>query len=173
MYKVEQINENTIKLTKLNINKDDYEEKILNDDEILLIKKNKITLTGFFEFNTFRNKYSFNNSKILSCSINKSNEFKLKYKPILNYIYSDIIKDGTKIIKNSILNISTIEKNIEGFYYIKDLGISIQGADANKCLYEIINQCSLNTINIKILIELIDRTRIEIILNFDNRLLCN
>jgi hypothetical protein len=66
MYKVEQINENTIKLTKMNINKDDYDEKILNDNEILLIKKNKITLTGFFEFNTVRNKYSFNNSKILS-----------------------------------------------------------------------------------------------------------
>ena len=173
MYKVEQINENTIKLTKMNINKDNYDEKILNDNEILLIKKNKITLTGFFEFNTVRNKYSFNNSKILSCSVNQSNEYKLKYKSILNYIYSNIIKDGTKIIKNSILNISTIEKNAEGFYYIEDLGISIQGADANKCLYEIINQCSLNNINITILIELVDRTRIEIILNFDNRLLCS
>lgn len=41
MYKVEQINENTLKLTKMNINKDDYVEKILNDNEILLIKKIK------------------------------------------------------------------------------------------------------------------------------------
>ena len=132
MYKVEQINENTIKLTKMDINIDDYDEKILNDNEILLIKKNKIIVKGFFEFNNIRNTYSFNNSTILSCSINKSNEYKLKYKSILNYIYLNIIKDGTKIIKNSILNISTIEKNTEDFYYIEDLGISIQVVDENK-----------------------------------------
>ncbi len=53
------------------INKEDYDEKILKDNEILLTKKKKIIVKGFFEFNNIRNTYSFNNSTILSCSINK------------------------------------------------------------------------------------------------------
>ena len=165
MYKVEQLDENTIKLTKLNINKDNYDEKKLDNGDILLVKKQKIIITGFFEFNNIKNQYSFNNSNIISCSINQECIVdKLKYKSILNYIYSNLIKDGVKIIKHSVLNISTIKKQTEDFYYIEDLGISIQGVDANRCLYEIINQCSLNNIHITILIGLVDDTRIEIIL---------
>ena len=45
---------------------------------------------------------------------------------------------------------------------MEDLGISIQGADANKCLHEIINQCHFNNIHIHILIRLINGSRIEI-----------
>ena len=164
MYKVEQLNENTIKLTKLNINKDEYDKQILENGDMLLVRKKIITITGFNEFNNSRTQYSFNNSNILSCTINyyQSNEYKLKYKSILNYIYSNIIKDGVKIIKNSSLNISTIKRETEGFYYMEDLGISIQGADANKCLYEIINQCHVNNIHITILIRLLNGSRIEI-----------
>ena len=58
---------------------------------------------------------------------------KLKYKSVLENIYK-IINDGTKIIKNSKLNIKTIKKLDEEFYYLEDLGISIQGVDSNKCL---------------------------------------
>ncbi len=164
MYKVEQIYEDTIKLTKLSINRDEYDEQVLENGDILLIRKKIISINGFNEFNNIKNQYQISNSNILSCSINyyQTNDYKLKYKSILNYIYSNLIKDGVKIIKNSILNISTIKKETEGFYYLEDLGISIQGADATKCLNEIINQCHYNNIHITILIKLINGQRLEI-----------
>ena len=73
-----------------------------------------------------------------------------------------IINDGTKIIKNSKLNIKTIKKLDEGFYYLEDLGISIQGVDSNKCLLEIINQCVENEISLIMKIKLNDETNINI-----------
>ena len=73
-----------------------------------------------------------------------------------------IINDGTKIIKNSKLNIKTIKKLDEGFYYLEDLGISIQGVDSNKCLLEIINQCVENKISLIMKIKLNDETNINI-----------
>lgn len=94
-------------------------------------------------------------------SINDDTNVKLKYKFILEYIYK-LINDGTKIIKNTKLNIKTIKKIDEGFSYIKDLGISIQGVDSNKCLHEIINQCIENHINIILQINLLDNTMINI-----------
>ena len=165
MYKVEQINEDTIKLTKLTINNDEYDKQVLDNGDILLVRKQIIKINGFTEFNN-NNQYNLNNSNILSCVINyyETNDYRLKYKSILNYIYSNIIKDGVKIIRNSILNISTIKRETEGFYYMEDLGISIQGADANKCLHEIINQCHHNNIHITILIRLMNGSRIKIIL---------
>jgi hypothetical protein len=36
-----------------------------------------------------------------------------------------IINDGSKIIKNTKINIKTIKKLDEGFYYIDELGISV------------------------------------------------
>ncbi len=45
---------------------------------------------------------------------------------------------------------------------MEDLGISVQGADANKCLHEIINQCHVNNIHITILIRLMNSYRIKI-----------
>jgi hypothetical protein len=164
MYKVEHINEDTIKLTKLTINNNEYDKQVLENGDILLVRKQIIKINGFTEFNN--NQYNLNNSNILSCVINyyETNDYRLKYKSILNYIYSNIIKDGVKIIRNSILNISTIKRETEGFYYMEDLGISIQGADANKCLHEIINQCHHNNIHITILIRLMNGSRIKIIL---------
>ncbi len=164
MYKVEQLDENTIKLTKLNINRDEYDKKVLENGDILLVKKNKIHINSYEEFNNIRTEYNLNNSNILSCIINynQNDEYNLRYRSIINYIYTNIIKDGVKIIRNSIFNISTIKRETEGFYYIEELGISVQGADANKCLHEIINQCHHNNIHINILIRLINGQRIEI-----------
>ena len=34
---------------------------------------------------------------------------------------------------------------IVGVYYLENLGINVQGMDANKCLCEIIHQCINNT----------------------------
>jgi len=62
----------------------------------------------------------------MSCNINdNTDEIKLKYRSILEYLY--------KIIKN------TNKKLDEGFTYIDDLGVSVQGVESNKCLYEILH----------------------------------
>ncbi len=75
-----------------------------------------------------------------------------------------IINDGSKIIKNTKINIKTIKKLDEGFTYIDDLGISIQGVESNKCLYEILHQSIENEINIKLQIKTFDNLIINIIL---------
>ena len=60
--------------------------------------------------------YDFCNSQIISCLINDILCDRNKYKPILNDIYYKI-NNGTKIIKNTSINISTIKKRNSGFYY--------------------------------------------------------
>jgi len=105
--------------------------------------------------------YDFCNSQIVSCNINNKLCDKNKYKSILNDIYH-IINSGTKIIKCTSINISTIQKRDLGFYYIDKLGISIQGVDSNKCLYEIINQCYKNNIKLKMDIRLKNKDNIVI-----------
>ena len=67
-----------------------------------------------------------------------------------------------KIIKNTKLNIKTIKKEDEGFYYLDNIGISIQGVDSNKCLLEIINQCLENQIKLSMNIKLINNIIINI-----------
>ena len=46
-----------------------------------------------------------------------------------------------------VLNIKTIKFNDNGFHYHKNIGLSIQRADATKTMKEIINQCNKNNIN--------------------------
>ena len=87
------------------------------------------------------------NSEIIKCLVGNIQVTKLKYKSVLEQIYN-IVNDGTKIIKNTTLNIKTIKKEDEGYYYLEDIGISIQGVESNKCILEIINQCVKNKINI-------------------------
>lgn len=66
------------------------------------------------------------------------------------------------IIKKSTLNIKTIKCTEKGFTYYKDLGISVQGVDANKCLYEIVVQCVNNNIKLHIDIQLDNKENIII-----------
>lgn len=98
-------------------------------------------------------KYNFSKSNIIECKINNQKHNKLKYKPILGEIYN-LIGDGTKIIKNTTLNIKTIKKNDKGFCYLSNLGISVQSVDSNKCLLEIIHQCVENNIKLSIKLKL-------------------
>ena len=60
------------------------------------------------------------------------------------------IGDGVQIIKNSIMNIKTIEIHTKGYTWYPELGISVQGVDTNKALLEIVTQCQKNKINIEI-----------------------
>lgn len=107
--------------------------------------------------------YDFKNSKIKYCKIDDEEIItSLKYKPILEIVYSKI-NNGTKIIKNSKLNILTVEKTDEGFKYLENIGISYQGADANKCIYEIMNQSQQNSISISMKIELNNKKNINIL----------
>jgi len=143
------------------------EKVVLDNTNYTIINKNngdkilkKITSVNIIDVNNIK-KYDFKKSNILSCLLNDNEIIKLKYKSILENIYK-IINDGTKIIKNSKLNIKTVKKKEEGFYYLKDLGISIQGVDCEKCLLEIINQCIENEITIIMKIKLNDETNINI-----------
>jgi hypothetical protein len=74
-------------------------------------------------------------------------------KNVLNYVY-DVIDNGAKIIKTSILNIDTKKRNDSGYYYLDNLGISVQGVDSNKCMLEIISQCLCYNIKIMMKIQL-------------------
>jgi hypothetical protein len=111
------------------------------------------------------NDYNFTKSQILECFINNKEYHKLKYRFILNEIYN-IINDGVKIIKNTKINIKTLKKENEGFYYLHNIGISVQGIDSNKCLLEILNQCIENNIKIILKIKLINNNIINLNLNF-------
>lgn len=143
------------------------EKVILNDSEYTIINENngnkllkKIKNVKINKIEDIK-KHNFTKSDILLCSLNNKVITKLKYKFILNNVYK-IINDGTKIIRDSKLNIKTTNKIDEGFYYLEDLGISIQGTDSNKSLLEIINQCVKNEINLIMKIKLNNKTNIDI-----------
>lgn len=128
--------------------------------DLLLRRIKDINITHINELQ----KYEFAKSLITSCSIkNEKLKIKLKYKKILDEIYK-LINNGTQIIKNTKLNIKTIKKETEGFYYLNELGISIQGVDSNKSIQEIINQCSKNKITLSMNVLLKNGTKLNIIL---------
>ncbi len=110
------------------------------------------------------NKYKFAKSTIKSCFINNTEiKTKLKYKKIMDKVY-DLINNGTQIIKNTKLNIKTTEEDDTGFYYLDNLGISVQAVDSNKCILEIVNQCRKN--NISILMNITLKTGLKLIIDF-------
>jgi hypothetical protein len=126
-------------------------------DDILLKRKKSEKINSIDDLDN----YDFKKSIILKCSLNDEEIDKNKYKPILEKVYS-IIDNGVKIIKNTKLNTKTIKKEDEGFYYLENIGISVQGVESNKCLNEIINQCIMNEIDIKMSIELSNKITIDI-----------
>lgn len=119
---IEQENGNIL-LERIILDNINYEILNENNGNILMKKIISFNITHLHELKNF----DFKKSKIVSCKINDYNINKLKYKSILNYIYK-LIDNGSKIIKNTKLNIKTLEDNNDGFYYLDDIGISIQGA---------------------------------------------
>ena len=158
VYKFKNLDNGDILLEKVVLDNTNYTIVNKNNGDKIL---KKITTVNITDINDIK-KYDFRKSNILSCLLDNDEIIKLKYKSVLENIYK-IINDGTKIIKNSKLNIKTIKKLDEGFYYLEDLGISIQGVDSNKCLLEIINQCIENKISLIMKIKLNDETNINII----------
>ena len=156
-YKFTKLESGDILLKKTIIDSSNYKiEKQLNGD-ILLKKIETIYILDIDELK----KYSFTNSEIISCIIDDKNVTKLKYRSVLDNVYKNI-DNGTKIIKNTTLNTDTLKKEDNGYYYLDDIGISVQGVDSNKCLYEIINQFIKNKINITIEIKLVDNNIVNI-----------
>ena len=137
--------------TKLNNGDILLQKKIIDTTNFIIINKDNgdILLQKNIQFTdiTELTNYNFTKSIISDCSIDNKKWNKLKYKSILCQIYK-LINDGTKIIKNTNLNIKTIKKEDNGFYYLDNIGISVQGVDSNNCLLEIINQCVNNDIKI-------------------------
>ena len=153
IYKYNKLTNGDILLEKLSLDINNFSTTILENGDMLLTKIISVNISDIANLKD----YNFTNSIILSCSINNTDNVKLKYSPILNYIY-ELINDGVKIIKQTKLKIKTIPKHDEGFYYLENLGISIQGVDSNKRLYEIVNQCIKNEISLKMQIKLYDKS---------------
>ena len=153
-----------ILLKKIILDYNNYVIKTHKNGNILLKKRQKIYLSSIDEIL----EYNFSNSNILECIIsidNKQLKFnKLTYKCILNSIFIHI-NDGKDIINNSILNIKTIPKYDEGFYYIKSLGISIQRADLNTWIKEMLTQCYYN--NLKTYMEINLKSKKKLIIDIN------
>lgn len=157
VYKFEKLKNGDVLLKKV----------VLDDTEFTIVDKNngdkilkKITSVNISDICDVK-KYDFKKSNIISCSLNDDKIIKLKYKSILESVYK-LIDDGATIIKQTKINIKTIKKQDEGFYYLEDVGISIQGVDSNKCLLEIINQCIKSEIHLVIVIKLLNETIVNI-----------
>lgn len=146
---------------KMEYNKNEL-QKI--DDKYYFIKKKK---KKYFinSINKFKN-IEFKNSKILSFKLNKIFYDEYTFFGILKIIYKKI-GSGSKIIKNSIFNIKTKKDTKKGFYFFKDLGISIQRADSNKTVKEIFIQCFNNKIEFILEIENEKKDKIYIINYFN------
>lgn len=151
IYKFVELSNGDILLEKVIIDEINY--TLINKENGNKLLK-KITSINVGDIKDIK-KYDFKKSSIVECTIDNKEVNKLKYKSILEQIYK-IIDDGTTIIKHTKLNIKTIKKEDEGFYYLESLGISIQGVDSNKCILEIMNQCIENEITLIIKIKLTD-----------------
>lgn len=154
---IEQDNGNIL-LKQINLTQlTNYTKTNLDNGDILLTPIKNVAVTTLQDIP----KYDFKHSTITKCIINNTPNKKLKYKSIMNTIY-EIINDGTTIIKHTKLNIKTINKTDEGFYYLDNLGISVQGVDANKSVYEIVNQCHNNNVVLELVVKLGDNTNVTI-----------
>jgi hypothetical protein len=146
-----------ILLEKTIIDSSNYKIEKQQNGDILLKKIEPIDILDIRDLKH----HDLKNSEIIKCLVGNIQVTKLKYKSVLEQIYN-IIDDGTKIIKNTTLNIKTKKKEDEGYYYLEDIGISIQGVESNKCILEILNQCVKNKINIVMEIKLFNNNILNI-----------
>lgn len=150
VYQFEEQDCGDIILKKVWIDKTKY--KIIEETEtgnITLKKKSTIYISDIDGLSG----HVFNRSVILECTLDDVKVDKLKYRSIIDKIYSTI-NCGVKIIKSTKLNIKTIRKTDEGFHYFPDIGISVQNADSNRCVLEIVTQCIENKIKLSMKIKL-------------------
>ena len=149
-----------ILLKKFILDNTNYTITNLDNGDKLFKKITHINIINITDIKNIKEN-DYKKSIILECLIDNKEFSKLKYKSILEQIYK-LINDGSKIIKNTRLNIKTIKKEDDGFYYLDILGISVQGVDSNKCILEIINQCIENEIDLFMKIKLINDITVNI-----------
>jgi hypothetical protein len=147
-YTKEKLYNGDILLTKGEICTDEY-TCIKKANGNLLLKKLRYKLTNMNNIDD----HEFAHSLVMFISLNDKELHNFKYTSIRDCVYK-IIGDGMQIIKNSILNIKLPELNTKGFTYNSTIGISVQGADSNKTIREIIIQCQKNNIWLSIKIKL-------------------
>jgi hypothetical protein len=163
-FKVIQLNENDILLQKVNINLDKYNVTYQDDGNIALKKKEYINISNIKNLTN----YNLNDSSILECVIDDIKLNILQYKTIIEYIYNKI-NDGSKIIKNTNIDITTSKKKDNNYYNLDKLGIGYRISDKDffyNCLNEIYNQCVMNKFKLFIQIKLTDNK----IINFTNKI---
>jgi len=143
------INDHIIKINLNTIHWDNLIKKFLPimNTKIKEISK-KITNTNIKT--NFEN-INFTFSKILHLKINNVQQSINSYKKLIEHLYN-MIGNSDKIIKNTLLNIKKGQIKIKGFIFNEKNNISFQGADANKSILEIYNQCKHN--NIKLLCQI-------------------
>ena len=149
----------------VNFNGLTYDVIILENGDILL-KKKEIIIDINKDNSDEISDYNFTFSEIINCKIDETVIDKLKYRHILDKIYS-IINDGAKIIKFNSFSDTSIkigESKENGFYYNKHLGISIRGVDAQTNIKEILYQCTKNKIKIEMKIKLKNNNIVNIII---------
>ena len=144
---------------------DESEETLIDESEETLIDDNEESETDNTEKDDNEESEEdsdeelddYTNSKIIKLKINNKIEFDLNYKSIIRYIYENEIKDGFRIIKNTLFkDIKTIKKEDKGYYYLEKIGISVRFKNANDSFNEIVNQCKINNIKLYMKIELFD-----------------
>jgi hypothetical protein len=162
-YIFKNLDNGDILLKKFILDNTNYTITYLDNGDKLFKKITHINIINIINITDIKNikENDYKKSIILECLIDNKEFSKLKYKSILEQIYK-LINDGSKIIKNTRLNIKTIKKEDEGFYYLDTLGISVQGVDSNKCILEIINQCIENEIDLFMKIKLINDITVNI-----------
>jgi hypothetical protein len=136
---------------------DKYTMKIINNT-LILTPVSEIKIMENIELKIEKIlKNSFSKSKIQKCTINDIIHVELKkYNQILLHIYSLI--DKKIILNNTKLNIKTEEKRDRGFVYHQNIGLSIQGADSNKTMSEILNMCKIQNIKLDLEILMLDNS---------------
>ena len=144
----EKKSDGTIIYEKINIDISKFD--IVDNDDNQIIVKPKPLIIKIVKLEDFdKNSINFRKSKILSCYINDKRPLNNKYFSILKNVY-EIIGKGKIITKNTLFNFETIEKNDNGFKYLKNIGISIQAKDAVNTFEEILNQCVKTKIKLEI-----------------------
>lgn len=123
-----------------------YTQQIINGNLVLT------RIIPFVDEATLFQKKDLTGSNILECKLNNINIDIKKYKKLLINLYS--ITDMETILQNTTLNISQEEIYNKGFKYYRNLGISIQGADAKRTLKEIINIIKIKNFSMELKIKL-------------------
>lgn len=90
--------------------------------------------------------YMFSKSKVISCTVNEKTIDKLTYANILLSVI-ELCKDRVK--NSKYMRFVKGDRHDSGYKYYNKLGISIQGADSNNTIKEILNQSVLNNIHVK------------------------